>query len=568
MFRRPFCLSFFLIFATVLGVSQSASPARQSQEPTTTIYSKTELVYVPVVVQGKDGKHISGLTKDSFTVQQDGVAQKISIFEEVSGPRARERGITVEGGFVTNATPETTDRQLTVIVIDFMNTPVLKQGEARTAVIKYLGSNARPNHPIAMFALTSSGLRQIYSFTEDSKLLVAALQKIGSKSGEAADQNAKNLSEVQRLEAEKAMFAGDAAMAAIYQKLIDATKLINVYYQETSIRTTLAALEQLAGAMSGVPGRKSVIWATAGFPFIFDDPHSFEGRGTQMMDDYARVWKLLNSASVAVYPVDITGLEAVGMSSQGIYGNDERVTGRQVQSAAHGFEPQYLPGPEQQDSLRAIAQATGGKAFLNRNDLDHAFEEADNDSADYYLLGYYLKQTPKPGWHKLKATVNVPHSTLRARDGFYAGAPVKEGDKGTRREFATALAAPIDYTSVPFASKAEVEPGKCSGGKCLVVAETVIPPQSLEINREDKNFVNFDIALLAIGADEKIGGESSETVRVHLTPESLAQVMSTGITFRGKVHLAPGTYDLRVAIRDNQTGKIGTVRTNITVPKQ
>lgn len=567
MFCRPFFLSSFLMCAAGFGFCQKSSTPSQSQEPVTTIYSKTELVYVPVVVQGKDGKHISGLTKDSFTVQQDGVPQQISIFEEISGPRAKERGITVEGGFVTNATPETSDRQLTVIVIDFMNTPAMRQGEARRAVIKYLGSNVRPNHPTALFALTSNGLRQIYSFTEDPKFLIAALQKIGSKSGEAADQNAKNLSEVQRLEAERAMFAGDAAMAAIYQKLIDATKLINVYYQETSIRTTLAALEQLAGAMSGVPGRKSVIWATAGFPFIFDDPHSFEGRGTQMMEDYARVWKLMNSASVAVYPVDVTGLEAVGMSNLGIYGNDQRVTGAQVQSAAHGFGLQTTPGMEQQDSLRAIADATGGKAFLNRNDLDRAFEQADADSADYYLLGYYLKQSPKPGWHKLKASVNVPHGVIRARDGFYAGAPVKEADKNSRREFVTALTGALDYTSVQFATRADVDQKKCGGGKCLVIAETVIPPQSLEINREDRNFVNFDIALLAIGPDEKVGGESSETVKLHLTPESLAQVMNTGITFRGKVHLAPGTYDLRVAIRDNQTGKIGTVRTNVTVPK-
>jgi VWFA-related protein len=455
---------------------------------------------------------------------------------------------------------------LTVIVLDFMNTPIIRQGEALQAVIKYLGNSARPNHPIALFALNSNGLRQIYSFTEDPALLINALQTIGSKSGEAADQVAKNHSEVQRLEAEKAMFGGDPAMAAIYERLISATKLINVYYQESAIRTTLAALEQLAGAMAGVPGRKSVIWATAGFPFIFDDPHGFEGRGTQMMDDYARTWKLLNSASVAVYPVDVTGLESVGMSGAGIYGNDERITGAQVQDAAHGIGSQILPGLEQHDSLRAIADATGGRAFLNRNDLDEAFEEADSDSAEYYLLGYYLKQSPKPGWHKLKASVNVPHGTVRARDGFYAGASVKETDKNTRREFATALAGPIDYTSVQFASRAEVDMQKCSGGKCLVVAETVIPPQSLVINQEDKNYVNFDVALLAVGPDEKIKGESSETVRLHLTPESLAQVMETGITYRGKVNLPPGSYDLRLAIRDNQTGKIGTVRTNVTVP--
>jgi VWFA-related protein len=526
------------------------------------------LVYVPVVVRDKDGKHVRGLTKDAFTVQQDGAPQTISVFEEVSGPRKERTAISVGDGFVTNVTPETNDRQLSVIVLDLMNTPVIRQGDAQRAVIQYLGNNALATHPIALFALTTSGLQQIYSFTEDPALLIRALQKFGSQSGGAADITAENQAEVDRLKAvEGAAAAGDAGMQSIVARLVAATKRGNVAYQVSTIRGTLASLEQLAGALAGVPGRKSVIWATAGFPFILDDPESFENRGTELMDDYARIWKLLNSASVAVYPVDVTGLNAVGMAGTGIYGNDQRITGAQVQSVAHGVGIAMTPGLERQDSLRAIASATGGKAFLNRNDLDHAFEEADSDSADYYLLGYYLKKSAKPGWHKLKATVDVPRSSIRARDGFYSGTPVKAGDKSTRREFATAIAGPIDYTSVPFASRAEVDSKKCSGGKCLVVAETVIPPQSLVINRDDANFVNFDIALLALAPNEKVAGESSETIRLHLTPQSLQEVMSTGITYRGKVHLPAGTYDLRVAVRDNQTGKIGTIRTNVTVPK-
>ena len=570
MFRRPFCFIFILIVAVGLGFSQNASSSSQSQEPapTITIYSKTELVYVPIVVRDKDGKHVPGLTREQFTVQQDGKEQKISVFEEISGPRKKQNSISVEDGFVTNVTPAISDRQLTVIVLDLMNTPVIRQGEARRAAIQYLGNNARPNHPIAMFALTSSGLQQIYSFTEDPSLLIKALQKFGTRAGGAADINADSRAEADRLEAVEGAAAGaDPAMQSIVERLIAATKRGNVAYQVSTIRGTLASLEQLAGALAGVPGRKSVIWATAGFPFILDDPESFENRGTELMDDYARVWKLLNSASVSIYPVDVTGLDAVGMAGTGIYGNDQRITGAQVQSVAHGIGIAMTPGTERQESLRAIASATGGRAFLNRNDLEQAFAEADADSADYYLLGYYLKDSPKPGWHKLKASVGVPHVTIRARDGFYSGTPVKAGDKSSRREFATAMAGPIDYTSVSFAARAEVDTTKCTGGKCLVIAETVIPPQSLVINREDRNFVHFDIALLAMAPNEKVGGESSETVKVHLTPESLAEVMSTGITYRGKIHLAPGSYDLRIAARDNQTGKIGTVRINITVPK-
>jgi VWFA-related protein len=568
MFRRAFFYLFLVTLVAESGFSQGSSSQSQGPAPTTTIYSKTELVYVPVVVRDKDGKHVRGLTREAFAVEQDGVPQTVSIFEEVSGPRKEPNAISVGDGFVTNVTPEKSDRQLTVIVLDLMNTPIIRQGEAQRAVIRYLGNNARATHPIALFALNSSGLQQIYSFTEDPALLIRALQKFGTQAGGAADNTAENRAEVDRLESvEGSMAAGDAGMTAIYGRLLAAVKRGNTAYQVSTIRGTLASLEQLAGALAGVPGRKSVIWATAGFPFILDDPDSFENRGTELMDDYARVWKLMNSASVAIYPVDVTGLDAVGMAGSGIYGNDQRITGAQVQSAAHGVGMQMTPGMERQDSLRAIASATGGRAFLNRNDLDKAFEEADSDSADYYLLGYYLKKSPKPGWHRLKATVDVPHSSVRARDGFYSGTAVKAGDKSSRREFATAMAGPIDYTSVTFAARAEVDSKKCSGGKCLVIAETVIPPQSLVIDRDDANFVNFDIAVLALAPDEKVGGESSETIRLHLTPQSLQEVMSTGITYRGKVHLAPGTYDLRVAVRDNQTGKIGTVRTNVTVPK-
>ncbi|MDT8070552.1 MAG: VWA domain-containing protein [Terriglobia bacterium] len=322
MLRKPLCFLFILTCAVGSAFSQGTSASSQSQElrPTTTIYSKTELVYVPVVVRDKDGKHVRGLTKDAFTVQQDGAPQTISVFEEVSGPRKERTAISVGDGFVTNVTPETNDRQLSVIVLDLMNTPVIRQGDAQRAVIQYLGNNALATHPIALFALTTSGLQQIYSFTEDPALLIRALQEFGSQSGGAADITAENQAEVDRLKAvEGAAAAGDAGMQSIVARLVAATKRGNVAYQVSTIRGTLASLEQLAGALAGVPGRKSVIWATAGFPFILDDPESFENRGTELMDDYARIWKLLNSASVAVYPVDVTGLNAVGMAGTGIY---------------------------------------------------------------------------------------------------------------------------------------------------------------------------------------------------------------------------------------------------------
>src|SRR5205807_7551008 len=92
---------------------------------------------------------------------------------------------------------------------------------------------------------------------------------------------------------------------------------------------------------------------------------------------YQRTFQMLNDAEMSVYPVDARGLVV------------------------------YFPGPESsriaglssfnqaifqasRDTMTGFAEMTGGRAFYNRNDLDAAFKKAVDDSAAYYMLGYYL----------------------------------------------------------------------------------------------------------------------------------------------------------------------------------
>jgi VWFA-related protein len=81
-----------------------------------------------------------------------------------------------------------------------------------------------------------------------------------------------------------------------------------------------------------------------------------------------------NRANVTMYTIDPRGL--VGMGDI-----DEQVDPQQWQ--------EYVR--KSQDSLRVIAEETGGIAVVNQNDFSKALKRIDAETSDYYVLGYYSK---------------------------------------------------------------------------------------------------------------------------------------------------------------------------------
>ena len=75
--------------------------------------------------------------------------------------------------------------------------------------------------------------------------------------------------------------------------------------QRDAAQRTLRALNQIAVAYGGIPGRKTLIWATAGFPFMINDPNAINYMGLDLVDSYEQTWRALMSANLAVYPVDV-----------------------------------------------------------------------------------------------------------------------------------------------------------------------------------------------------------------------------------------------------------------------
>ena len=191
----------------------------------------------------------------------------------------------------------------------------------------------------------------------------------------------------------------------ITQFLQDAADTVAMLQQMDSTRKTLAALNQIAEAYAGTRERKTMIWATSGFPFLLNDPRSFTHLGTQMVEQYEQAWRALIAANIAVYPVELTGLDsrAIDASSHNApFGQPRRQRGNPMGTS--GALPYNRP-QQLQDTLQAFAEATGGRPCLNSNDFKKCFGEAVEDSRSYYLasaVAYCRTMTRSRGGATLK----------------------------------------------------------------------------------------------------------------------------------------------------------------------
>src|SRR4051812_37397231 len=140
----------YLIMSFVLLVVSCCAAAAQTQEPTPSlpavIKGGTEFVQVPIVVQ-RGGKHLGGLTKDDFTVQQDGRAQSVASFEEIHAS-ASTVAAKAEGTFGNSYAAGMAAPQIVMLAIDTVNTSTLDQSYFREELKKYFAAMKPTDAPL------------------------------------------------------------------------------------------------------------------------------------------------------------------------------------------------------------------------------------------------------------------------------------------------------------------------------------------------------------------------------------------------------------------------------------
>lgn len=562
-----------LLSASTISPQQAPSPEPPAAVPP--VRTTTHLVLVDVVVYDKQGNHVTNLSAVDFVLRDRGKQQKITVFSddhagESLAEKAHQSPPPLPPGVFTNR-PEfhRPEGPPTILLIDGLNTAIGDQLSSHDAMLRYLRTQLKEGQKIAILALNES-LGLVQDFTTDPRLLMAALDKINSSTS----------SELSGSSIQKLTLAEAAALSPAMLRIIDRNNQSRAAEStDNRVRITLAALRSIARGVAGFPGRKNLIWASSTFPFSLQ-PGTGEYLDAQRNygEDIRRTAALLASARVAVYTVDVRGLIVGDVYQQTL----NPVTDPLVQTVQPLDNPQTVSEElanshdatvESHQTMEDLAKETGGLALYNSNDIKRAVALSAADGDRYYTLGYYPEGALWDGkFHSIDVKINRDGLKSRHRSGYFAVDAAQSSASETPQqrshqayeELRAALADPLPATQVTF--RVHI-PAIVSAPKPQVQIQFLVDTSaiSFDVVENGIHHCNLDFMVAAVSPDGKIVASDGHTVDAHLSSDQYAQMNQNGLPFTMQLPLAPAEYSLRIAVRDNRTGQIGTLTLPLAV---
>jgi hypothetical protein len=355
-------------------------------------------------------------------------------------------------------------------------------------------------------------------------------------------------------------------MKMIRGQLQTEAQLASMERKETA-SLTVQALQQIAKAFRGLPGRKSLIWASSGFPFSLSPPSTLmcepacpAHQRDEMQSAYDNLWRMMNDAQIAIYSVDLRLTASRTPADESTFTHPYDIGDPQFDTAAQAQWKEQ----DTSSTLKLFAENTGGKTFLGGNNLVQSFRQATQDDSSYYMLGYYVSRSTKPGWHQVSVTIRRKGAHARYRNGFLLSRDTST--TSARQDVHLALTSPLDFVGVPVSITWSGTSAGKSAGKTRVKFDLVMPANFASVDESDQNHMVVDIAAVARNLSGEVVADLSQRVEAHLKSDGLEQIQHNGMTFRNGLDLPPGEYTVRFVVRDSLGNRMGSVAAPVKVP--
>ncbi len=529
-----------LVFAAGVAFTfllAGATPARSTSQ---TLRVTTRLVVVNVVAHNKRGEPVTGLTRADFTVLDDGKPQQISVFSVQSHETVQKSVVPLPPNVFSNrvARDGSVPVNAVVILLDGKDTSFADSVFARNAVIKFI-RRMPPGENIALYITGRWGLTVIQDFNSDPSPLLRAIR---SYRGYAAEDSTASGTAV-NLGTPPANDKDPAARILADMKETRPTDLAGGF----RAIDTYKIIEAVAGHLSGLPGRKSLVWVTDNVPF----PMSVSLLNLSDSSNIDELWlakreaiQALNQADVAVYPVDAHGL-VVGPLNKGLY--------------RPGLPPPLWGGEIWTLAMDYWAKQTGGRAYYYTNGLSQAIRRAVDDSKVTYTLGYYPKGVVWNGKYRhIKIRLDRKGVQLRYRRGYIANAEIT-GAYGDPVSLLKAVAG-SSFDSTGLGLTVRLTPiGKPPSSD--LKAAVYVDGRGLAFQPEHGR---YDVSFMVwAGQYSKQGAlleAKTSNASFKLTEANYHSALSGGLGLTIRETLMPQAWQLGVAVLDTASGTTGSVR--------
>jgi VWFA-related protein len=609
-----FPFSLLLVGFSSLAFAQSpTSPTQSAQSSNITLKSSAQIVIVDVIVSGKNGNPVHGLKATEFNLTENGKNETITHFEEHLAPSPEQMAapiapLRLPSGVFTNYSPRPTAGPLNILLLDKLNTPFNDQDFVLKQLVQFL-KNSPQGSRIAIFGLTTH-LLMLQGFTSDPELLMAAIKKpqVNGMSPNLNNDPVTGAPIQSEKLSDQVRESGIPSGLQVVELMKEFEAVQTTAQTELRVRYTLDAMNQLALYLSGIPGRKNLMWFSGSFPInILPDTSGqlqdpFTGIASAEKE-FRETTNLFTRSQVAVYPIDATGLYSAGMKSLVDASNDGSKYAQPPTPPLKGG-PLSLPTFSQgmldaeatrtdtQQTMYRMASDTGGHAFVNTNNLANAVSQAITLGSTYYTLTYSPSNHTADGRFR-KIQVKLPHENynLAYRHGYYAGdpnvptktkniaaAPDHYNPMQTAMIYGAPSATQIIFKIAVDRSPEEQEtlapgntsPTKAKGPFQLFNVQYAVSRNSIEFLKGSdgthQGAIGFDV--LVYNQDGVIVNSATSLIKANLSTEAFDKLLTLGVQFKQPISIpVKGKYYLRVGIHDIASNRVGAVEIPVATIK-
>jgi VWFA-related protein len=572
---------------------KTQAPATSPDSSIQTLRTTSRAVLVDVIVSGRDGRPVTGIKQDAFTVTEQGNAQTVSFFDEHTGkPGPLTADIEkLPPNTFTNFSPFPQPAAVNVLLLDSLNTRMESQSVVHSQAMKFL-KDLKPGSRIAIFTM-GLGLHFVQGFTDDPALLFAALgnKKNNEVQSSVMLKGQEETNVQQNLVGMMSAAQGNGATAASPEMISSLVKFMqeNDESQEVDrVLLTLANLQRLATFLNGFPGRKNVIW--------FSESPMVAGRvDPQTEQEWEKTRNMLAAARVALYPVDARGVSTVGFYQADnaltpSIGSASQVTSAQLASVA--AEAQQRDA--EQSQMKRLADDTGGRAFVNTNGLSEVMTKINTESADFYTISYTPTDVKMDGtFRKIEVKVAGGKFNVSYRRGYFArdmdmpGAALATRDQAIQKlaaEHPGAVDPLLPFMDLgmpqsmqivykmriqllPVSTAAASDAAKSE--KATYAVDFFIDLNSLELTPKSNgnHQGKLNICLIAYDRYGNIAARKDHIVALDIKPNVYDVFKSTGVQLHAEIAVPKGQFWLRTGIHDQASLGVGTLEIPLSAVK-
>lgn len=539
--------------ALLVCVLASSSLLSQDQAEYT-FRVESEMVLANVTVRDKNGNFVRNLKPEDFTVLEDNKPQKIISFDLESVDEVAMQNVPQANTLspqippsqssqaqqqVTTRAPSASDkfadqfkdRRLIILFFDLSAMEPDEIDRAVTSAEHYVDTQMSPPDLVAIVSL-GSALLVNQDFTSDHGLLKKQLQAFAEWSGQGYEEGTTGTTEGTPDTGQP--FTAD-----------------DTEYNIFNTDRRLEALRSVAEKLSHLQQKKSLIYFSSGM----------DRTGIENQSELRAATNAAVRSNTAIYTMDLRGLQALVPGGEAQNASLRGTSAYSGQSMINALNSNFTT----QETLVTLASDTGGKAFLDSNDFTQIFKGVQQDSSQYYLLGYRSTNTAKDGrYRRISVQVKLPGVKVDYRRGYYAAADYKHSTKEDKElQLEEELASELPTTDLPLylsAAYFRLEPMKF-----YVPISLVVPGSQIPFTRSsDRDKATLDIIGMVMDSEHHPVTRIRDTVK--LAVNSSSEVQKKNVQYDTGVSLPPGRYHLKFVVRENETGRMGSFETDFVIP--